>query len=211
LSRYPARVAESLLPLSIAATLPEAIEEWYFTENIEDHYEPIETCQLCGQEDLRYHFEIENEFTHKTLWVGSHCILQFDVPVYDGERRLTPKETKAKLDKLTEKMQLDSCVKALEKLAQTENTDILRNALAYYQRRKKLSPKFAFVVFWRLSKHKIDHRPSFFSIDLKRNKYADDLREMETSRVHFFWKALTIPQRQRAIEMGHYPPPAASK
>ena len=79
---YPQRVRDNILPLSIGSTLPEAFEEWSFTDNTVDHEEPVETCQLCDQEELRYHFEIKNSLTHKCLWVGSQCILKFNLSVF---------------------------------------------------------------------------------------------------------------------------------
>jgi len=205
--RYTQRVCDSILPLSIADTLPKAFEEWRFTEEVVDHEEPVEICQLCGQEQLRYHFGIENEFNRNTLWVGSHCILKFSLAVYDEGRRLTDVEAKKKLDKLTEKMRLESCVKALEKLAATENNPILNNALEYYKKNKKLSPKFAFVVFWKLNDYQIDHNPSFFKVSLRRQQHIDDLAEMPTDRVHVFWRSLSSSQRQLAIDLGHLSPP----
>ena len=81
---YSQRVRDSILPLSVADTLPAAFAEWSFTENTVDHETPIETCELCGQQDLRYHFEIANPYTEAALWVGSHCILQFDVAVMEN-------------------------------------------------------------------------------------------------------------------------------
>jgi hypothetical protein len=208
MTRYTQRVCDSILPLSVGDTLPKAFEEWYFTEEIIDHEEPIETCELCGQKELRYHFKIQNDLTGNTLWVGSHCILKFDVAVFEDGRRLTAAEATKKLHKLTEKMRLDSCIKALQKLATAENNQLLQSALEYYQRNKKLTPKFAFVVFWRLKANNIDHNPSFFNITLKKQKFMGDLREMETARVHFFWAALSASQRRLAIELGHTPPPA---
>lgn len=203
---YPQRVSENILHLSIGDTLPKAFEEWYFTGNVEDHEAPDETCELCGQEGLRYHFQIENKYNQNTLWVGSHCILQFDLAVYEGERRLTPDEAKKTLDKLTEMMRLESCIRALERLAKAETNPILSNALEYYRKNKKLTPKFAFVVFWKLRDHRIDHSPSFFKIDLKKHRYQEDLENMPTARVHMFWKALSANQRTMAIEMGHQAP-----
>lgn len=203
---YSQRVRDSILPLSVTDTLPKAFEEWRFTGHTEDHEEPCETCHLCGQEGLRYHFGIYNNFTGHTLQVGSHCILQFNLAVYEGRRKLTPAEAKKRLEKLTQQMRLDSCIKALEKLACAERSDFLQNALAYYRKNKKLTPKQAFVVFWRLRRHGIDHAPSFFNVSLKRKRYMQDLKEMETSKVHFFWSALTSGQRRQAIEFGHTPP-----
>ncbi len=204
---YPQRVRESILPLSVADNLPDAFDEWYFTGHTEDFYEPTEICELCDHHDLRYHFEIKNQFTGHSLNVGSQCILKFDVPVYaeDGSR-LSAADARKHLDTYVKKMRLDACLAALERLAQSENNQILNSALEYYRRNKKLTPKLAFVVFWKLKTHNIDHHPSFFSITLKRKKYVYDLGSMATDRVHFFWEAMTPAQRDKAMSLGHSAP-----
>jgi len=205
-SGYSQRVRDSILPLSVAGALPAAFAEWAFTENTVDHGTPIETCQLCGQQELRYHFEIANQYTEASLWVGSHCILQFDVAVLENGRRLRPEEAKSHLAKLTQKMQLESCVRALEHLAAREQNPILSGALDYYRRNKRLTPKYAAVVFWKLQEFRIDHHPSFFQIELRRDQHKEDLRKMPATRVHRFWAALTAAQRKKAIALGHPPP-----
>jgi hypothetical protein len=174
-------VRDNILPLSVGDTLPKAFEEWSFTERTIDHEAATETCQLCEHEELRYHFEIKNAITHKTLWVGSQCILKFGLSVFEDGRTLSPTEAKQKLQRLTEKMRLDSCIKALEKLSVSEDNEILKNALAYYKKNKYLTPRYAFVVLWRLQMHKIEHSPTFFKISLKKNKYKTDLQVMDTS------------------------------
>ena len=207
MEHYTSRVRDSILPLSIAKTLPAAFREWRFTERTEDHGAPVETCRLCGQEGLRYHFEIGNERTDETLWVGSHCILKFDVAIVQEGRRLTPQEAKRRLTELTNGMQLKACIAALEKLAAAENNAILEGALEYYKRHGTLTPKYANVVFWRLKTNGIDHQPSFFKVELKRQQHIDDLQSMPTGRVHRFWAALSPAQRKKAIALGHTPPP----
>jgi len=151
MSSYPKRVAENILPLSISGELSEAFKEWSFTEITEDHEDVIENCQLCNQEQLRYHFEIKNEYTNERLMVGSSCILKFNVAVYEKDIRLNEKDSKNKLDQFLKKMRLESCIKALEKLAISENNKILKSALIYYSEN-------------RLQKNNIDHSPSFFKI-----------------------------------------------
>lgn len=206
-STYPQRVAENILPLSVAGTLPEAFREWYFTEAVEDHETAEETCQLCNQEELRYHFEIKNRYTNHRLWVGSSCILKFQVQVFEAGNLLSPERAKKKLDALRRQMRLDSCLRALRELAAAEeNNEILSKALDYYAKNKYLTPKFAFVVFWRLSAKKIDHSPSFFKVSLKKDTYKRDLAQMPTERVHKFWSALSSSQRNLAIRYGHTEP-----
>ena len=142
--------------------------------------------------NLRYHFEIANQNTDATLWVGSHCILQFDVAVLENGRRLSPEQAKRHLAKLTQLMQLNSCIRALEQLAAKKNNPILSGALDYYRRNKKLTPKYAAVGFWKLQAFRIDHHPSFFQVELRRDQHIEDLRAMPTRRVHRFWGALPV-------------------
>ena len=168
---YPQKVRDNILPLSVAGTLPEAFKEWSFTDNTIDHEEAIETCQLCEHEEIRYHFEIRNALTSKMLWVGSQCILKFHVSVFEDDVLLTQNQAKKKLERLMKKMRLESCLKALRKLTETEDNDILSSALEFYEKNKFLTPKYAFVVLWRLRRHKIDHNSSFFKVNLKRSKY----------------------------------------
>jgi hypothetical protein len=203
---YPFRVRNNILPLSVSDNLPEAFQEWFFTEEVYDHGEAIANCGLCDQEELRYHFKIRNEYTDKELWVGSKCILNFGVPVFQGDIRLETADAKRKLEKLTRRMQYESCISALEGLTSNEHNEILSNALAFYKKNKYLTPKFAFVVFWRLKENHIDYHPSFFRINLQKDKYKNDLRDMQNQRVHVFWKALTPAQRRLAVRLGHTMP-----
>lgn len=205
---YSQRVRDNILPLSVGETLPEAFEEWSFTEDTVDHGEPIETCYLCDHEELRYHFQIRNTFTGHTLWVGSSCILKFGLSVFEDGQLLSPRDAKRKLERITQKMRLDSCLKALNNLCDEEGGEILSGALAYYEKNKFLTPKHAFVVLWRLKHNRIDHSPSFFKVTLKKDRHKSDLRQMPTERVHMIWPALSTSQRKMAVEMGHLPPPA---
>jgi hypothetical protein len=203
---YPQRVRERILPLSLASTLPKAFREWKFTGSTEDYEQPIEICQLCGQDGLRYHFEIANELFGSRLDVGSECILKFQVPIFDGETELRPTEARRVLNQHMRRMRLESCIRALERLAGTEQNDILANALKYYQTHKALTPKYANVVFWRLQANKIDHDPTFFKVRLDTEKCRTDLKKMQHRDVLRIWKALTPPQRKKAAELGHLPP-----
>jgi len=207
MSTYPQRVADNIIPLSISGTLPEAFKEWYFTDNIEDHEIANEDCKLCNKEQLRYHFEIKNRNTNHHLWVGSSCILKFQVQVFDNGNLLDAQGSKKKLNELKQKMRLDSCINSLKKLAASENdSNILSNALKFYLKNKCLTPKFSFVVFWRLSSNKIDHCPSFFKVSLKKEQYKSDFAKMPLDRVHLIWPALSSSQRKLAISYGHVAP-----
>ncbi|MHC0463457.1 hypothetical protein [Kosakonia cowanii] len=206
MTTYPQRIAQNILPLSIADSLPEAFKEWFFTENIHDNESCEEECELCDQEKLRYQFEIQNKHTDRRLWVGSSCILKFQLQVFENGKLLDEKESEKKLEELKRKMRLDSCINALKKLAQSEDNDRLSNALDFYIKNSYLTPKYAFVVFWRLKMHKIDHSPSFFNVSLKKEKYKKDLAEMDPKKIPMIWPALTSSQKKIAISLGHIAP-----
>ena len=86
---------------------------------------------------------------------------------------MTTCQAKKKLEYLISQKRLDSCVKALERLANAEDNSTLRNALAFHQKNKHLTPKLAFVVPWKLGDHRIDHSPSFFKISLRKARYKE--------------------------------------
>ena len=203
---YSQRIRESILPLSVGDTLPAAFEEWSVTDQVIDNDAPIETCELCGQEALRYQFEIKNVFTSNTLWVGSQCILKFGLSVFENGRELSPEEAKRKIHRVMEQMRQDACLRALQALAATEKNEILANALRYFTTHKYLSPKHASVVLWQLKKHGIDHNPSFFKVDLKHAHFREQFKGMETWRIRVLWPALTSSQREIAQRYGHAPP-----
>ncbi len=206
LDSYSLQVRVSMLPLSISRTLPEAFKEWFFTEHTIDHGAQIKDCQLCKQEHLRYCFEIKNVHTGHTLMVGPQCILKFKLQVFDNGKLLDEVGTKKKLDSIMKQMRLESCIKALDRVAEAENNVILNNSLAYYKKNKYLSPKQAFVVLSRLEKHNIDYHPSFFKVNLKKDRYKNDLRLMEESSVQAIWPALAPSQRKLAEKYGHKAP-----
>ncbi|MFN9470991.1 hypothetical protein [Acidovorax sp.] len=207
MSNFPQRVRDNILPLSENEAVADAFNEWVFAEETVDHEQCIEVCQLCEQEDLRYHFLIENELNGNQLWVGSQCILRFEVGVLEQGRKLSPKDAKKKLNRIYQQMRFDACIKALERVVATERNDILTNAWAYYRNHGHLTPKYAFVVLWRLQVNKIDHSPTFFKVTLKTAHHKIHLAEMALSRVHLIWPALTSGQRVIAQRLGHTPPP----
>ena len=85
MSNWAERASASLLPLSRASTLGAALKEWTYTGRFFDLEAADGTCELCGQQELRYHFEIENGDTSASLLVGSECIKRFEIAGIDEQ------------------------------------------------------------------------------------------------------------------------------
>lgn len=199
---YSERARENILAASRGKHFPGVFQEWRVSGRLRDYGSTVATCQLCEQERLRYHFEIVNDSTQQALWVGSSCILKFGVPVFRDGRRLSGRAAERRLDQLLLDFRTTACLRALRRLCDEEPNEILEHALDYFEEHHSLSPKFAFVVFWRLDEHGIDYSPSFFKIDLKRQKFMRDLEEMPASKVRLIWPALSPAQRSRARQAG---------
>ncbi|MEM5419340.1 hypothetical protein V2W23_13945, partial [Staphylococcus gallinarum] len=60
-------------------------------------------------------------------------------------------EAKRKLHRIMDQMRQDSCIRALENLAASEESDILSNALGYFKKNKYLSPKETLIYSTRRS------------------------------------------------------------
>jgi hypothetical protein len=204
--RYPQKVREAILPLSSANTLPEAFGEWTVTGHIIDREETAVSCPLCVREESRYLFEVKNALTEKTFWADSRCIVKYGIPVFGEGVLLTKARAKKNLRTREQEKRVESCLRALEKVAREEDNGVLRDAVEYFRMNRFLTPRFAFVVFWKLKAHGIEYSPSFFRVSLHKARYKRDLSEMETSRVHFFWEALTTGQKRQALGMGHTSP-----
>ena len=205
-NQYPQRVKERIIPLSVSSDIRQAINEWRFTDRVHDNGYAEEVCEFCGQESIRYQYEIENTNNLNRIWVGSSCILKFDVPVIFNGRRLDPTAAKTRLDNLAYEMRRQACITALEQLAASEASPALGSALKQYKQRRTLTPKQIALILWRLQHNKIDHHSSFFTVDLTKQRYKDDLKAMATWKVHQIWPALTSSQRKIAERLGHPPP-----
>lgn len=70
------------------------ILEWgYYGEYYDNVFSEEENiCELCGKENLRYEFRIENKLCDRSLFVGSSCIYKFGFEgveqIYEDKRRM---------------------------------------------------------------------------------------------------------------------------
>jgi len=81
----------------------EMIKEWIFQCSPENMrvIKSGTNCELCGKNDNVYQYQIINYTTKRRLWVGSSCIMNFNIPSYDELGKRLEGEN---LRKLFEKM-----------------------------------------------------------------------------------------------------------
>jgi hypothetical protein len=176
--------------------LEAALRAWRFTGVVRDFGDSVERCQLCAHTGLRFHYQIASG--DQQLWVGSECILKFDIAVHVDGKALLGAAREAHLEARRKAARLERCLQLLEAAAAKTDNEILAHAVSFYRRNQALSPKLAFVVVWQLPKLGTDLVASDFAVTTKTQKFRNDLREMPSSRVRMIWPALTAAQRKTA-------------
>lgn len=189
-------VEARILPHSLTQSLPGAFSEWRFTGDVIDHGKAIETCHLCGQQDLRYHFQIRNLRTDHMMWVGSHCILKFSIEVLgpDGVP-LSPEEASRELSKAVDRKKREKCLVALLELSKRTMTGSNRQVFEMYRDGEALFPETALRVFQAFRTHSIPYEPSDFEVSLRTSSCWFFLEKTGPNDLALLWPALTPAQR----------------
>lgn len=206
MSGWAERAVATLLPLSRASTLVAALREWSYTGRFFDLEATDGTCELCGQQDLRYHFEIENSGTMSSLMVGSECIKRFEITGIDElGQRLDADVTGKLVDRhrrgLVEDGRKQRVMTALLKLGQNAQDFDAQNFINFVDDKGAFTPNQVAMIFWRLGTAGIAFRPTDWKVRLRRESDIGQLRTMKPAAFKRVMAALTAPQRQRIAEI----------
>lgn len=206
MSNWAERAAAALLPRSVAPTLASAIHEWFYTGNFLELEATEGVCELCGQQGLSYHFEIENRETQADLMVGSECIKRFHIGGIDESgKRLDAASTGRLVDRhrrgLVEDARKQRVMTALLKLAQATSDFDAMSFIKFVDDKGAFTPKQVAMVFWKLDTFSVQYRPRDWKVRLKRQNDLAQLRSMTPAAFKRVSAALTTAQRQRVEEI----------
>lgn len=206
MTSWAERAAAAIVPLSHAETLSAALKEWAYTGRFFD-LESIEgTCELCGQPDLRYHFEIDNAATDATLLVGSECIKRFEIGGLDERGQRIGADVTGKLvDKhrrgLVEDARKQRVMTALLKLGQKDPDFDAQDFIEFVDDRGSFTPKQVAFIFWKMGSNTVQYRPTDWKVRMRRNSDLAQLRAMTPAAYKRVYAALTSTQRARIKEI----------
>jgi hypothetical protein len=115
--------------------------QWTHTGQFRDHGAAKAVCQLCGNTGLRYHFLVAHRKTGEAIWVGSQCILNFDLPpeVVKARKSQFKKQTAAEKDHQQLMVVLREAQEIYECLEERDRWKI-RWIVGRYQQRGGFSP-----------------------------------------------------------------------
>ena len=196
------RAARNLMPLSLEQyDLAVALQEWVYERNVVVLESPREVCQLCDHPRLRYQFEIFNQYTGHSLYIGSECIKRFAIGVRsEGGAVITGEAADRSVDADRRRMEQEardrSVLNSLVELAATDDEFDLEGLVAYYQRRGVFTPSQMALLQWRFQRCGVAHEPACFKVSLRRHREQEQLRRMPGWKVRRLWAYLSSQQRQ---------------
>jgi len=206
MSGWAERAAATLLPLSRAITLGAALREWAYTGRFFDLEARDGTCELCGQQDLRYHFEIENPGTTSSLLVGSECIKRFEITGVDEQGQHLDADATGKLvDRhrrgLVEDARKQRVMTALLKLGQKVPNFDAWNFIDFVDDKGAFTPSQVAMIFWRMGSAGVEYRPTDWKVRMRRDSDLRQLRTMKPAAFKRVVAALTPAQQSRVAEI----------
>lgn len=191
---------EKLLPLSHEQSdFWVAVKEWKYTGMVTDHLYTIETCQLCDQSQLRYHYEIVNRVTDNTLQVGSSCIKKFDITVLDEQgNELHGKERDEQLKKGLTEVQQEMMLNPIRQLWRKEESqqDYIQLIAEDFKIDGTFSPKRLRYLFNLMNKNDVEYYPHIYKINLRTKVAKEELLSMSEEDRELVWPSLTASQKQ---------------
>jgi hypothetical protein len=205
---WASRAANNLLPLSRETSqLSVALHEWRYTGEFFDLEAPVEDCQLCDHEGIRYQFEIRNGHTGKSLLIGSECIHRFGISALDEDgRALDADGTRKKVDRdrrtLIEEARKRRVVNALVALQHVDAEFDIKSFLDYLQTRGAFTPSQLSILLWRFDRHRISYDVRDFSLTIRRNREKAQLLAMEDWKLARLVPALSATQRTYLAKSG---------
>ncbi len=186
---------------------PAFFSQWTHTGQFRDHGKQAAVCELCGNTGLRYHFLVANRRTGEAIWVGSQCVLNFDL----SERAVLSRQRQARLE--TEEAanleatreQLTAMLAQLQgiyQMASPSEQRHIRWMVGKFQRRGGFSPADLGWLFSAMLASGIRIDANLFPLILRTKKDQGEIRGLSASALAWLAPALDEKQRTKMKEWG---------
>ncbi|ELZ7198877.1 hypothetical protein U0N67_002704 [Vibrio parahaemolyticus] len=195
---------KNLLEMSISKDFKTACGEWTFTGVVFDYEEPIEICQLCGKDELRYHFEIKNDITDCMLLVGSSCILKFeeirvanDLGEFETEYSKRDRLLRSALESQRVEQFLGKLRQIYRKPLRSDDRATMGRVGVLIKTREKLSPYDALWLTSIMKRHGYSYDNAPVSICLATNENKEQLIGLPKDFLKDMWPLLSTQQQEK--------------
>lgn len=183
----------------------QAVTEWRSTGVCKRTSESHTSCELCEQERLAFHFQIENELNGNQILVGSSCITKFNIAVYNPSgQRLSGKALKIHFREKIEGAKQEAMLDELRCLYRSATGDTVQNYIAQavesYKQNNGFSPvEMRDIIRWAEALGG-ECSLGLYKINLRTKVNKDDLIYMSTSDQEVILPFLSPQQQRRFIK-----------
>jgi hypothetical protein len=172
-----------------------AFAEWDYTGFCEDLGEPMETCQLCAYQGIRYQFEIKNRLNENKLLIGSRCITRFGI---GGE------ETAATVTKhqntMVEAARNRAVIAHLDALiAIAPDPSFMVSVKTRYERESYFTPRTLICVLAALKAAGMPWSPNIFKVYLRTNKARAQVWAASLAQYQDLYACMDSGQRKKYL------------
>jgi len=181
--------------------------QWTHTGQFRDHGKPTAVCDLCGNTRLRYHFLVANRLTGEAIWVGSQCVLNFDLPeaaVIARQRHIRKQTEREAQEEITQTHMIAMLaqLQGIYLLASSTEQRRIRWMVGKFQRRGGFSPADLGWLFTAMLASGFQLDAHLFPMILRTKKDWQELRGLSASALAWLTPALTDVQRQKMGDLG---------
>jgi len=176
---------------------------WTHTGQYRDYGTPQAVCQLCGNTGLRYHFLIAHKETGEALWVGSQCVLNFDLSAEVVEQRKARAKRQASAEK-----QYQQLVAVLQEVQQVYallkegDRRKIRWIVGKFQQRGSFSPADLAWLFQVMAMCGCVPDFPLYSLALSTKQDRSEILQMGISGLRLIASCLTDEQRKKCRVWG---------
>ena len=204
---WVAKVKRNLFASSVEQNdIEKALEEWRYTNDCIVTKDA--TCELCGQPELTYHFQIRNLLKGNDLWIGSECIKRFSaedtksIQFFDNfgnritDERLIIKTVNKQMVGLKRDKKVHQVLELLSNLYDKYQESDLNSLFDYYSNKEYFTPLQMLWLDNFFFENNEDVNPHIFNVNLSNRFYLDQIFTRSYDSITRLEKYLTRDQRE---------------
>ena len=204
---WVAKVKTNLFASSVEQKdIEKALEEWRYTNKCE--VTKYATCELCGQPDLHYHFQIRNLLKSNELWIGSECIKRFSaedtksIQFFDNfgnritDERLIIKTVNKQMTDLKKDKKAQEVLELLSDLYNKYQESNLNYLFDQYSNKEYFTPLQMLWLDNFFLENNEEVNQFIFNVNISNRFYLDQIYNRSTDSLNRLEKYLTRDQRE---------------
>lgn len=204
---WVAKVKRNLFASSVEQEdIEKALQEWRYTNNcvVTEHA----VCELCGQPELYYHFEIKNLLKGNDLWIGSECIKRFSaedtksIEFLDNygnritDERLIIKMVNKEMINLKKDKKVKDVLELLSNLINKHQESHLNYLFDEYSNKEYFTPLQMLWLDNYFSENNEKVNPFIFNVNISNRFYLDQIFSRSYDSITRLEKYLTRDQKE---------------